>query len=260
MVIVQRSDFNGFQLLAKSNNTNVVLQSYIDRYERLTIYQLLGVDLGKLFIADLIPSTITLDDRGDYDASVGTFPATGGSGTAGAIMEGDYWTISVAGTLGTTDYVVGDLVYALDDAPAQTSTNWAKKELRFTTIYDAFTLQSDGDTYYGNDWANFWGYWCGSDSGGIYNSYGIKDILVSIIYYYYVAGTQVKQSQSGAVLNQTETGDIMSPLNAFRTAEIKWNEILNSIGAVQWYCAIYDPDTYPEYRGVIFKPQYSALL
>lgn len=40
-----------------------------------------------------------LDDRGSYNASANTFPASGGSGTAGAILKGDLWYISVAGTL-----------------------------------------------------------------------------------------------------------------------------------------------------------------
>ncbi len=55
-----------------------------------------------------------LDDRGSYDASVNTFPAAGGSGTAGAIMKGDIWYISVAGSLGGT--------------PGQTATNWSVLE------------------------------------------------------------------------------------------------------------------------------------
>jgi len=35
-----------------------------------------------------------LDDRGNHDASSNTFPSSGGSGTAGAILKGDLWTIS----------------------------------------------------------------------------------------------------------------------------------------------------------------------
>ncbi len=65
-----------------------------------------------------------LDDRGSYDASSNLYPATGGSGTAGAILKGDIWYISVPGTLGGTAVVVGDSVRALADAPAQTVGNW----------------------------------------------------------------------------------------------------------------------------------------
>ena len=65
-----------------------------------------------------------LDDRGNYDASVNTFPAAGGSGTAGAILKGDIWYISVGGTLGGSAVNVGDSVRALVDTPGQTAGNW----------------------------------------------------------------------------------------------------------------------------------------
>ena len=66
-----------------------------------------------------------LDDRGNYDASGNVFPSSGGSGTAGAILKGDLWYISVAGTLGGTSVVVGSSVRALVDTPGQTSSNWS---------------------------------------------------------------------------------------------------------------------------------------
>lgn len=65
------------------------------------------------------------DDRGNYDASVNTFPASGGSGTAGAVAKGDIWRINVSGTLGAEAVQVGDSVRALQDAPGQTAANWA---------------------------------------------------------------------------------------------------------------------------------------
>ena len=69
-----------------------------------------------------------LDDRGDYDASGNTFPASGGSGTAGAIKKGDMWRISVAGTLGGVHVSVDAWIRALTDAPGQTASNWAIAE------------------------------------------------------------------------------------------------------------------------------------
>ncbi len=65
-----------------------------------------------------------LDDRGSYDASVNTWPAAGGSGTAGAILKGDLWYISVQGTLGGVLAVVGSSIRALADTPGQTASNW----------------------------------------------------------------------------------------------------------------------------------------
>jgi hypothetical protein len=69
-----------------------------------------------------------LRDRGNYDSSVNTYPASGGSGAAGAIKKGDLWYISVAGTLGGTAVNVGDTVRALADTPGQTAGNWAVME------------------------------------------------------------------------------------------------------------------------------------
>jgi len=65
-----------------------------------------------------------LDYRGGYNASGNTYPTTGGSGTEGAILKGDLWIISVAGTLGGVAVQVGDAIVALVDTPGQTSTNW----------------------------------------------------------------------------------------------------------------------------------------
>ncbi|GEM_PF-3577182 len=65
------------------------------------------------------------DDRGNYDASGNAFPSSGGSGSAGAILKGDIWTISVAGTLGGTAVKVGDWIRARVDAPGSTAGNWA---------------------------------------------------------------------------------------------------------------------------------------
>lgn len=66
------------------------------------------------------------NDRGAFNATVNTYPTTGGSGTAGAIMKGDIWTISVAATAGPLlGYIVGSTVRALITTPGQTGTNWA---------------------------------------------------------------------------------------------------------------------------------------
>jgi hypothetical protein len=65
-----------------------------------------------------------LDYRGSYNASTNLFPATGGSGIAGAILKGDFWICSVGGTLGGVAVTPGDLIIALIDTPGQTAANW----------------------------------------------------------------------------------------------------------------------------------------
>lgn len=69
-----------------------------------------------------------LDFRGSYDASVNTFPATGGSGASSAILKGDFWLVSVAGTLGGSAVSIGDTIFARVDTPGQTAGNWAVLE------------------------------------------------------------------------------------------------------------------------------------
>lgn len=65
-------------------------------------------------------------DRGSFIPS-GNYPQTPlGSGSGGAIRQGDLWTISSAGTVGTKSVAVGDLVRALvDGAGATTDADWA---------------------------------------------------------------------------------------------------------------------------------------
>jgi len=66
------------------------------------------------------------DDRGTYNASGGAYPSSGGSGSGGAIKKGDIWTVSVAGTLPTSQAVeVGDTVRALVDGATNTQADWA---------------------------------------------------------------------------------------------------------------------------------------
>lgn len=78
------------------------------------------------YVTNAIATAVTglLNYRGSYDASTNLFPATGGSGIAGAILKGDFWICSVAGTLGGTAVTPGDLIIALVNTPAQTAANW----------------------------------------------------------------------------------------------------------------------------------------
>lgn len=77
-------------------------------------------------VSEYVANAVTglLDYRGTYDASTNLYPATGGSGLAGAVLKGDFYIVSVAGTLGTTAVTAGDLVIALTDTPGQTAGNW----------------------------------------------------------------------------------------------------------------------------------------
>jgi len=86
-----------------------------------------------------------VDDRGNFDASVNTFPTTGGSGTSGAILKGDLWRISIVAASGPlAGYTIGSSMRALVDSPGQTTSNWALLEGAFPYIpeNDAHRSQS----------------------------------------------------------------------------------------------------------------------
>ncbi|MCC9066277.1 pyocin knob domain-containing protein [Flavobacterium piscisymbiosum] len=87
-----------------------------------------------------------LDDRGSYNASTNVFPTTGGSGTSGAVLKGDLWYVSVAGTLGGKAVSVGDSFRALTDAPGQTAGNWSvlSSNLAYVPANDANVVHKTG--------------------------------------------------------------------------------------------------------------------
>jgi hypothetical protein len=90
-----------------------------------------------------------LDLRGNYNASGNTYPSSGGSGTAGVILKGDFWYISVAGTLGGVAVNVGDSIYALVDSPGTTSSNWAVLDANLS--YVAEDSSNKTNTVVGNE-------------------------------------------------------------------------------------------------------------
>ncbi len=84
-------------------------------------------DAAKAYADTLVIGLI--DDRGNFNASVNAYPSSGGSGTAGAILKGDLWTISTGGTLPSSQLVTaGDLVRSLVNTPGDTQSNWAVTE------------------------------------------------------------------------------------------------------------------------------------
>lgn len=61
---------------------------------------------------------------GYYDASSNIFPSTGGTGTGSAILKGNAFRTSGAGTLGGVSVPIDSLLIAWVDNPGQTLANW----------------------------------------------------------------------------------------------------------------------------------------
>ncbi len=116
-----------FQVLTKANVGLPNVDNTSDANKPVSTAQA-AADAAVLASAQAYANSVVTglwDDRGGYDASVNTFPASGGSGTAGAILKSDIWTITVAGTLGGTAVTTNQTVRALEDNPGQTAAKWA---------------------------------------------------------------------------------------------------------------------------------------
>lgn len=92
--------------------------------------------------------TGTRSDRGSHDGTSGLYPSTGGSGTAGAILAGDYWTIDTGGgTIGDKTVAVGDKLIALVDSPSTTDSKWGHiMPIDVTTDDWIITFENNGQT------------------------------------------------------------------------------------------------------------------
>jgi hypothetical protein len=123
---------NGAKLIVNTDftatsGTNIVLAIGATAGDSVDIVAYGTFNVANTYTVAQIDSLVVglIDDRGSYNASVNTFPTTGGSGNAGAILKGDLWYVSVAGTLGSVAVAIGDSFRALTDTPGQTAANWS---------------------------------------------------------------------------------------------------------------------------------------
>lgn len=86
----------------------------------------------ELFSAGIGALSGLLSFQGAADLTGNLFPTTGGRGTAGAILEGDTFVVTVGGTLCGTDVIAGDVIVAKIDTPGQACGNWIILEKAFT--------------------------------------------------------------------------------------------------------------------------------
>ncbi len=129
---------------------------------------------------------------------------------------------------------------------------------RFEDLIASFDLQTK-QVLSSSDWCH-----CERDYD-IHSSLGLADFLTAVIYYYYISDDQVKNSQSGMVIANVETAGTLSPREAQRVGESKWNAALETSDAIQWFCRWKKDEqtglkVYPEYQGVKFQPQYGSVL
>lgn len=92
--------------------------------------------------------------EGGWDASSGTFPV--GSTPAAGTKKGDYWYVTVAGTVGGVAFNVGDVIIANKDGASTTlAADWIALEVNrgqaTTTVLGLVTLATDAEVQAGTD-------------------------------------------------------------------------------------------------------------
>lgn len=93
----------------------------------------------------------------------------------------------------------------------------------------------------------------------IYESKGLKYALTGFIYYEFVANENIRSTDVGLNKSSMENATSLSQYNLLRQAEIRYNDSIESVEAIQKYICE-NASTYPEYDGVKFKPYYSSML
>lgn len=111
---------------------------------------------------------------------------------------------------------------------------------RFIKIFDPLQEQDDNDT--------------------LRISRGIKKILLAAVYYHFIVNNQTEHSQSGITVPNLDTVKKVGFSNAVRAAELKFNELLDSVETIQWFCDEEDSATYPEYNGQIIDVKSSSIF
>jgi len=118
-----------------------------DSIETGTASQLATADIIKQYVDDSISSVQSAiasigDLVGAFDASSGNLP-TAGNGTAGAILSGDFWRVTVAGDIVDLGHLeVGDALVAADDG-ANTAAQYFVLQANIT---DAVTSDGNAST------------------------------------------------------------------------------------------------------------------
>lgn len=87
---------------------------------------------------------------------------------------------------------------------------------------------------------------CGDYNSVIINA-GLKEWLKAVVFYEYVKISLVT-SQPGVTQPEAETGQIQKVTSTMRFAENKFNQMLDTAYAIQWYC-VNNKTNLPDYNG-----------
>lgn len=147
-----------------------------------------------------------------------------------AIID-SYEKQSIYDLLGVT---LGDLVIAYKNASA-TPTN-----LHYDKIIAAFAMDNpDG-------------------CSGIIKSLGIQEYIKASIYYEYNKNA-LRLTTAGVAQPDVEAATTVGPRGQFRFAENKFNDSLDTVESIQWYCCRYSA-AFPDFNGIRIPVKTSSLF
>ncbi|NNJ76658.1 MAG: hypothetical protein HKP56_16040, partial [Anderseniella sp.] len=116
-------------LYEAESNTNAFTDAAQTKVGHLTVTQAVDLDQMETDIAALSDGMVY---RGNWDASAGTFPGTG------AAQTGWFYYVSVAGTVDSIEFAVGDNLVATTDNASTTifAGNWSKHDQTPSVVED----------------------------------------------------------------------------------------------------------------------------
>lgn len=82
----------------------------------------------------------------------------------------------------------------------------------------------------------------------VIESMGMKEYLKAAIFYEYVKVGLIT-SQPGVTQPISETANIQTPMSTMRFAENKFNDVIGTLEAIQWYCWTNKAIDFPDYNG-----------
>lgn len=135
------------------------------------------------------------------------------------------------------------------------------QDVRFTVLQDPFDLHLAGTSGQYNPFTH-------KKPKTDYSSRGMVDFLAAAVLYEFTCRQQVRHTDNGIAVSINEAVTIVTPKEAANFGESRWNEALDTVEAIQWYCTVYAPATYPttparlypEYNGEEFDYYYNQIM
>lgn len=102
----------------------------------------------------------------------------------------------------------------------------------YLKILNSFAADNDGNCGFGNS---------------IVQSLGMKEYLTAAVFYEFIKNGLIT-TPTGVVNSSVETANAQNPTSTMRFADNKFNDILGTAEAIQWYCRN-NSTAFPDFKG-----------